>query len=162
MLCASQRCAARRLSCWRRSTYCAPSASTRCSGHSSSAARSSTATISSVTSSLLEAVCYCYEICTVFIIWRVCLMILLSGPSAKPNAELSCVCLHADRRPDERKTNLERFKVFTPLLVWIHFQYQAIYPLLQTRTCTISNRISWLIVLHFLLHQLARLLFFIV
>lgn len=36
----------------------------------------------------------------------------LAGPNAKPNAELSCVCLHADRRPDERKTNLDRFKVF--------------------------------------------------
>ncbi|KAI4801683.1 hypothetical protein KUCAC02_019561 [Chaenocephalus aceratus] len=31
------------------------------------------------------------------------------GPDSKSH-QLSCVCLHGDRKPNERKTNLERFK----------------------------------------------------
>lgn len=32
------------------------------------------------------------------------------GPDSKGH-QLSCVCLHGDRKPNERKNNLERFKV---------------------------------------------------
>ena len=43
--------------------------------------------------------------------------------------EFSCVCLHGDRKPQERKGNLEKFKVFiqeldfilTPNYVYIFF-----------------------------------------
>ena len=31
------------------------------------------------------------------------------GPYSK-NSDFSCVCLHSDRKPNERKSNLERFK----------------------------------------------------
>lgn len=34
------------------------------------------------------------------------------GPDGR-NHQLSCVCLHGDRKPNERKNNLERFKVRT-------------------------------------------------
>lgn len=33
-----------------------------------------------------------------------------SGPDSKGH-QFSCVCLHGDRKPNERKNNLERFKV---------------------------------------------------
>ncbi|XP_022673538.1 ATP-dependent RNA helicase DDX1-like [Varroa destructor] len=32
------------------------------------------------------------------------------GPNARCDAELSCVCLHGDRKPHERTANLEKFK----------------------------------------------------
>lgn len=32
------------------------------------------------------------------------------GPDSKGH-QLSCVCLHGDRKPNERKNNLDRFKV---------------------------------------------------
>jgi len=34
-----------------------------------------------------------------------------AGPDRKSSHQLSCVCLHGDRKPQERKNNLERFKV---------------------------------------------------
>ena len=36
--------------------------------------------------------------------------LLSSGPDSKSH-QFSCVCLHGDRKPNERKNNLERFKV---------------------------------------------------
>lgn len=36
--------------------------------------------------------------------------VLSSGPDSKGH-QFSCVCLHGDRKPNERKNNLERFKV---------------------------------------------------
>ncbi|XP_071488880.1 ATP-dependent RNA helicase DDX1-like [Diadema antillarum] len=32
------------------------------------------------------------------------------GPRAKPDHQLSCVCLHGDRKPQERRENLQKFK----------------------------------------------------
>lgn len=37
---------------------------------------------------------------------------LSSGPDSKGH-QFSCVCLHGDRKPNERKNNLDRFKVRT-------------------------------------------------
>lgn len=44
--------------------------------------------------------------------FRISLIVCLfhSGPDSKSH-QLSCVCLHGDRKPNERKNNLERFKV---------------------------------------------------
>lgn len=39
-----------------------------------------------------------------------CLMCFSLGPDKKGH-QFSCVCLHGDRKPHERKQNLERFKV---------------------------------------------------
>lgn len=36
--------------------------------------------------------------------------VVLAGPRSKSN-QFSCVCLHGDRKPQERKANLELFKV---------------------------------------------------
>lgn len=47
----------------------------------------------------------CSSVCT-----HVSLSIFCSGPHAMVN-EYSCVCLHGDRRPQERKANLKAFKV---------------------------------------------------
>ena len=44
----------------------------------------------------------------------VCIHVSLSIPCSGPHAmvnEYSCVCLHGDRRPQERKANLKAFKV---------------------------------------------------
>ncbi|XP_063951383.1 ATP-dependent RNA helicase Ddx1-like isoform X4 [Lytechinus pictus] len=38
------------------------------------------------------------------------LMTLGGGPRALPNHQYSCVCLHSDRRPPERRENLQKFK----------------------------------------------------
>ena len=37
-------------------------------------------------------------------------IIMIAGPKSMVN-EYSCVCLHGDRRPQERKDNLQKFKV---------------------------------------------------
>lgn len=39
-------------------------------------------------------------------------LFFLLGPDKKGH-QFSCVCLHGDRKPHERKQNLERFKVLT-------------------------------------------------
>lgn len=40
-----------------------------------------------------------------------------TGPKAKKGDKYSCVCLHSDRNPQERRSNLEKFKVkqFSPI-----------------------------------------------
>ncbi len=35
----------------------------------------------------------------------------MGGGARNPKNPFSCVCLHGDRKPQERKENLERFKV---------------------------------------------------
>ena len=37
---------------------------------------------------------------------------LFVGPKAAKDHKYSCVCLHSDRNPQERRTNLDKFKVF--------------------------------------------------
>ena len=34
------------------------------------------------------------------------------GPRAAANHQFSCVCLHSDRKPPERRENLQKFKVW--------------------------------------------------
>ena len=41
--------------------------------------------------------------------WKLDVVISFSGARGR-NRDLSCVCLHGDRRPQERKANLEKFK----------------------------------------------------
>lgn len=45
-------------------------------------------------------------------VWSLTLFFLSSslGPDSKGH-QFSCVCLHGDRKPNERKNNLDRFKV---------------------------------------------------
>lgn len=38
---------------------------------------------------------------------------MIAGPGASKDHKYSCVCLHSDRNPQERRGNLEKFKVDT-------------------------------------------------
>lgn len=55
----------------------------------------------------------CFFHCCMMLCYTLYMMLLmhtLSGPDRKGH-QFSCVCLHGDRKPQERKQNLERFKV---------------------------------------------------
>ena len=60
---------------------------------------------------------------------------LFVGPKAAKDHKYSCVCLHSDRNPQERRTNLDKFKVFLYVACFSTIQFSCywIFQLLQSR-----------------------------
>lgn len=79
---------------------------------------------------------------------KLCIVCVYAGSKAMVN-EYSCVCLHGDRRPQERKDNLVAFKVTSspppPLSTHTPSLSLFLFPLSHTQTYTQEGEVRFLI-----------------